>query len=394
MMNANSGFQPLTHDNRMPRILVVDDEIGPRESLRLILSPACEVLVAKDGEEALAQFDEHNPDMVISDIRMPRLNGIDLMKRIKERSPDTPFVLLTGFGTLRSAQEAVRADAFDYISKPYNVEQIRQVVSNVFDQAGRKSDMASTLSRLEQTNRQLEERVLELYEKAVAAKLSLDMAHDLNGPFQVIQGYVELLEEALGERLGGLEEEEREMLDVIRREAGRCIQLSRKLLDFASPDHADFTEEDLNSLVDDVLFVFRTHFSASRVAVIRDLSRTPVMVPCEAAAVRRLFYNLAMNAVQALGDYDGPRELSVTTRIQADNAVVVIADTGPGMPEAVRQRAFERFFTTKSPGQGPGLGLAICREVVAAHAGTIELESAPDRGTRFRITLPLSRAPR
>jgi signal transduction histidine kinase len=101
-----------------------------------------------------------------------------------------------------------------------------------------------------------------------------------------------------------------------------------------------------------------------------------------------------MNAVQALGDYDGPRELSVTTRIQADNAVVVIADTGPGMPEAVRQRAFERFFTTKSPGQGTGLGLAICREVVAAHAGTIELESAPDRGTRFRITLPLSRAPR
>ena len=114
-------LDPVTTVPVKSTILIVDDELGPRESLKLILTPTYQVTVARDGLEGLEKFEACTPDLVISDIRMPRLDGIQFLKRIRERNHDIPFILITGCGTVESAQQAVRGGAFDYISKPYNI---------------------------------------------------------------------------------------------------------------------------------------------------------------------------------------------------------------------------------------------------------------------------------
>ena len=180
--------EPTTPATAAHRILVVDDELGPRESLRLILTPAYQVIMAKDGEEALEQFAAQAPDMIISDIRMPRMGGIELLKQVKQRSPSTPFILLTGFGTLESAQEAVRAGAFDYISKPYNVREIREVVARALTEAQKLRDREVTLGRLQEANVKIEQTLRDLGRRAAVGDLSAEIIHDLNNPLFVLHG--------------------------------------------------------------------------------------------------------------------------------------------------------------------------------------------------------------
>jgi DNA-binding NtrC family response regulator len=114
-------------------ILIVDDEVGPRESLRMILKPIYEVHTAADGHEALQCIHDKEVDLVTLDLKMPGLSGIDVLREIKKSRPDVEVVVITGYGTLNNAQEAIRFGAGDFISKPFNVADIIAIVSKSFE---------------------------------------------------------------------------------------------------------------------------------------------------------------------------------------------------------------------------------------------------------------------
>lgn len=381
-------------------VLVVDDEVGPRESLRLILTPSYRVVLAKDGEEALERFEADPPDMIISDIRMPRLGGIELLKKVKERSPETPFILLTGYGTLETAQEAVRTGAFDYISKPYNVEDIRKVVAKAFEETRKKQDIEQTLARLQNTNMLLEASLQELDQKAALGDLSAEIIHDLNNPICALQGYVELLECTLAEQHGFHESEEKEVLGIIKQQAERCIQLTRRFLDYAKTSKQRWACGNINELLEDTLFVFRARLRMLNVNVETDLDENVPNCWLQTTQTQQVFYNLIANALQAMAGQDAPKQLRITTQVLRAQSVepdcsyvrVVIKDSGPGIPEAIRDQIFERFFTTKGD-KGTGLGLAICQRIIQEHHGRIELTSEPGQGTQFMLTFPIRTQP-
>ena len=113
-------------------ILVVDDEVGPRESLRMILKPIYEVHTAGNGQEALNFISEKKVDLVTLDLKMPGISGIDVLKEIKKLQPDIDVIIVTGYGTLSNAQEIMRYGAVDFISKPFNVADIICIVSKAF----------------------------------------------------------------------------------------------------------------------------------------------------------------------------------------------------------------------------------------------------------------------
>ena len=115
-------------------ILIVDDEAGPRESLRMILKPMYEVHTAENGQEAINFISQKKVDLVTLDLRMPGLSGIDVLKEIKKLQPDIEAIIVTGYGTLGNAQEAIRYGAGDFISKPFNVADIIAIVSKAFEQ--------------------------------------------------------------------------------------------------------------------------------------------------------------------------------------------------------------------------------------------------------------------
>lgn len=396
-MKTTGHTRQARHDSKAT-ILVVDDELGPRESLRLILTPAYNVTLANDGLEGFERFRAEDPDMIISDIRMPRLNGIELMKRVKASSPDTPFVLLTGFGTLESAQEAVRSGAFDYISKPYNVEEIRAVVSRALDMRRERHAMEAQLARLHETNEQLEHAIESMDQKASMGDLSAEMIHDLNNPICALQGYVEFLEDALAQRTELDTSQERELLDVIKQQADRCIHLTRRFIDFSKPAHLDWKRQSVNQCIEDTVYVFRPRLRALGIEAKLDLQPNLPELWLDSKRLQQVFYNLIANAIHAMEEVPRPRCLTMTTAIvpattgaPADGRSevrVAISDTGNGIPEELRERVFVRFFTTKPQGKGTGLGLSICKRISEEHGGTIRLAATGPQGTTFEVILP------
>jgi putative two-component system response regulator len=128
-------------------VLVVDDEFGPRESLRMILNPLYEVHTASDGQEALRLIGEKNYDVVTLDLRMPGLSGIDVLKEIKKLRPDTEVIIITGYGSLENASEAIRLGTGDFISKPFNVADIISTVAKSIERRNYKLKIKSLIEK-------------------------------------------------------------------------------------------------------------------------------------------------------------------------------------------------------------------------------------------------------
>jgi putative two-component system response regulator len=142
----------LSTDPKMPSketVLVVDDEAGPRESLRMILKPLYEVHTASGGQEALDLIQNKDIDVVTLDLNMPGRLGIDVLKEIRELKPNTEVIVITGYGTLNNAQEAIRFGAGDFISKPFNVAEIISIVSKAFERRSHTLRINSIIERME-----------------------------------------------------------------------------------------------------------------------------------------------------------------------------------------------------------------------------------------------------
>jgi len=116
-----------------PSILVVDDELGPRESLRIILKPSYEVSIADNGQAALDFLERHPVDLITLDLKMPGLSGLEVLEQVRQTHPDVMVIVVTGYGTFKSVVEAIRFDVFDYISKPFSVPEIRSVVKRCLE---------------------------------------------------------------------------------------------------------------------------------------------------------------------------------------------------------------------------------------------------------------------
>ncbi len=381
-------------------ILVVDDEVGPRESLKMILEPAYTVITANNGKEGIILFEEKSPDMVISDIRMPHMTGVELMKAVKTANPDVPMVLITGYGTLETAQEAVRAGAADYISKPYDVAEIRRVVKNALAEGRKKRETSQTIMRLQQMNTELEQHIRDLDKKASIGDLSAEMIHDLNNPMSILRGYIALLEDSLAcsRQSGGNEGEEKEFLDIIKEQIDRCMRLTQNFLDYARNANRKWEAEDINSIIEDALFVLRVRMRSANIELETEFAPDLPETWVQATPLQQVFYNLVSNAVEAMASIGGGNLQIQSMLLESDSASpmirVSIRDTGPGIPPEIVSKIFTPFFTTKPKGKGTGLGLSICKRVVEEHQGRISVEVDSDQGTCFHVDIPiLQKAP-
>jgi len=391
-------LDPVTTAPVKSAILVVDDELGPRESLKLILTPTYQVTVARDGLEGLEKFEACTPDLVISDIRMPRLDGIQFLKRIRERNHDIPFILITGCGTVESAQQAVRGGAFDYISKPYNIREIHEVVRRALEAAREKRETHSLMDELRQVNTRMEEQLADMEKKATVGELSAEMIHDLNNPLCVLQGYLELLKGSIHSKRHLPLDEEREFLDVIREQFDRCIRLTRNFLNFARQPGLQWERTNVNDLLRDTLNLLSARLKERRLKLELELAPEVPVVWTPRSSLQQVVFNLALNAVQAMESKGS--SLTVRTRMvpaqqpgaPAEIELSVI-DDGPGVPAAIRERIFEPFFSTKDKNKGTGLGLAICRRVAATLDGELTLVSQEGEGTAFHLRFPQRETP-
>ncbi|MBI3181161.1 MAG: HAMP domain-containing protein [Myxococcales bacterium] len=261
----------------------------------------------------------------------------------------------------------------------------------------RGDDEISTLAReFDAMARSLLEREAQLEEKqealiraeqlAAAGRISAQISHEVRNPLSSIGLNVEMLEEQLKRARFDRAEEAREAFDLlasVTREVDRLTEVTEQYLRLARPRSSTLAREDINQVLEGVLDFSREELQRSHVEVVRELTADSPKAMADEGQLRQVFLNLVRNSREAMGS--GGR-LTVRSSAADGQVEVTFRDTGPGMAKEVKERVFEPFFSTKEG--GTGLGLAVSRQILQAHGGSIECESTPGSGTTFVIRLP------
>ena len=374
----------------LPQVLVIDDEIGPRESLRMLLKPNYQVHTANSVEAGIRLLREKRPDAVISDIRMPGTNGIDGLRRIREIDPHVAVIMLTGFGALETAQEALRLGANDYISKPFDATEMRDVISRNVERTRLHRTTESAASEIKELNSRLLKELAQKEHLASLGQASAEFVHDLGNPLTIVWGYVQLLAKKL-------EQSEREQpaqsaasakeLNIIEQNVRLCRELLTMWQSYGSVEAAPHKPISGSAIVREVVKGVQSIAEQSGVTLSGEISEDPCMLPGDPVQLKRAIQNVIVNAVQAAAETKGT--VKVSCEHKEFYVDVRVEDSGPGITPAQMAKIFEPYFTTRQGKSGTGLGLYITKKVVEDHHGSIKVDSTPDHGTTFTMRLPL-----
>ena len=226
---------------------------------------------------------------------------------------------------------------------------------------------------------------------SVLGTLAAGISHELRNPLSVILAQAKLLEnetasqanlpEILGQRLGS-----------VVTAAERCSAIVSSFLDHSRSQPHDIEQFDVSAMIDSALELCAHVIRENSVSVRKTYCAPLATVAGNRHQLSQVMLNIILNACAAMSNNETPRELAIACRSDLESGFceISIADSGPGIPEALKTKVFEHFFTTKPAGEGTGLGLAICRDIVAQHRGRIELQSAASGGACFSVRLPLS----
>jgi signal transduction histidine kinase len=377
----------------MLKVLVVDDEPSIRLTVAEFLRRAeYDVVAAADFETAAALSE--GVDLAVVDVNLPDGSGIELLRRLNEREPYVPVIMITGDPQLPRISEIIRAGAYDFIVKPIYKDVLVKAVSR----AAEKKRLEDEKRRLEEEirrhaeelERRVEERTAELVEVyrvlaqqekiAALGRVAAQVAHEVKNPLAGLLLYALHLK---GQVEGKLSEAEMSLLDKLVSTINHLTSTCEQILSFARPVHLVPQRADLNRVLTDVLQLLEPQLAAAGVSVAADLDPAGAPGRLDESSLRSALMNLSLNAVQSMSPGG---ELRVRTRA-ADGALVAeIGDTGTGMTEEQVKNIFEPFYTTKSTGLG--LGLPYATKVIEEHRGQIAVESSPGGGTTIRITLP------
>jgi len=241
---------------------------------------------------------------------------------------------------------------------------------------------------LEATVRERTEQLLQSEKVATMGSLLAGVAHELNNPLAVVMGQTHMLMEV------STDASVLQRAEKINTAAGRCVRVVRNFLALARKRPPERTGVVLNQVIEDALELVAYECRSDGIDVTTALANDLPPLFADAHQLHQVIVNLVTNAHHALRKHQGAKRISITTSVDPRRGYiqVEVADTGPGIPRELQEKVFEPFFTTKPAGQGTGLGLSLCRNIVGQHGGTLSLTSAPGYGTTFRIALPSSGA--
>ncbi len=361
-----------------PLVLVVDDEYGPRESIAFSLSAEFAVETAGRAKEALAKIQQRPYAAIVLDIRMPEMDGIRTLEELRKADPHVAVIMLTGYGTLLTAQQAMLAGANQYLRKPPDISELIDSVRKQTQATRLRRAQAQAMHDAQDMNRALKREIEHNEPQIWQARASVELVHDLNNPLTVVIGYAALLaEEArlVVHRDADLAKKLLEYSGMVEKAAEYCHHLSENWR-LASKHVPQFLRVDLVQVAHEVRQVI---FFGN--AAIELTGRPQVWVRGSKFELMRVFQNLFKNALEA-----GATRLTVLFTSRGEQVEVAIADNGPGMEPDQVKRAMHGGFSSKA--NGTGLGLSICRHLVGTHGATLSLESTLGKGTTARLVFP------
>ena len=379
----------MTVASDLPQILVIDDELGPRESLRMLLKPNYQVYTADCVDAGIKLLKEKQPDAVITDIRMPGASGIDGLRRIREIDPHVAVIMLTGFGALETAQEALRLGANDYISKPFDAREMREVIGRNVERTRLHRTGINAAEEIKELNNRLLKELAQKERLASLGQASAEFVHDLGNPLTIVWGYVQLLAKKLeqSEKENGAKSQNAKELQIIEQNVRLCRELLTMWQSYGSVEAAPHKPISVSAIVREVVKGVTGMAAQNGVEVKSSLCEDACTLLGDSTQMTRAIQNVIINAVQAASEKKGSVAVSC---LRKDFYVDVrVEDTGYGITPAQMAKIFDAYFTTKEGKSGTGLGLYITKKVVEDHNGSIKVDSTPQVGTSFTIRLPL-----
>jgi signal transduction histidine kinase len=380
----------MTANADLPQVLVIDDEIGPRESLRMLLKPSYQVHTADSVERGLQLLTERKPDAIVMDIRMPGMTGIEGLRRIRQIDPHLSVIMLTGFGALETAKEALRLGANDYISKPFDAREMREVIGRNVERTRLQRTSESAASEIKELNNRLLQELAQKERLASLGQASAEFVHDIGNPLTIVWGYVQLLAKKLEEsgnaenpNGGGSNKE----IEIIEQNVRLCRDLLTMWQSYGSSDAAPHKPVSISEIVGEVVKSVGAMAKENGVELKCDITDNPCSLAGDAVQITRAIQNVIINGIQASAETKGTVEVScIRKEFYVD---VRVADSGCGIRPEQISKIFDPYFTTKQGKSGTGLGLYITKKVVEDHSGSIKVDSTPGAGTTITVRLPL-----
>lgn len=406
-VEPDTGTEAILHETGNPftrTILVVDDTVEIRVLLGEMLREEYRVVFARDGQEGLEVARQVMPDLIISDVMMPHVDGQEFCQRIKQDSATAhiPFVMLTAKAELSMKIGGLNCGADDYLIKPFEENELQARVRSLLRLRGLHQDLDRRNRELRSAYnelRDLQSQLVQAEKMSSLGQLIAGLAHEINNSINAVYNGIRPLATTIKrvEKLvdveppaeGGKTEVQAAfqkilmLASVVEAGAARTARIISDLKTFSHPGNEDFQVFDLHEALDMCVNLLSSSLR-DRIEVRRDYGQIGrVFGP--AGQLNQVFMNILNNAQQAI-DEEG--EITITTRQEDEWISVRIRDTGCGIPADVREKVFDPFFTTKEPGVGTGLGLSLSYGLITKLGGTIECQSEKQRGTEFVIRFP------
>jgi len=356
-------------------ILVIDDEESMRDSCCQVLAKSgYRVETAEDGDSGLQKVRQIKPDLVLVDLKMPGMGGMELLEKIEDIDPQIVSVVITGYATIESAVEAMKRNAYDFLPKPFTPDQLRIVISRGLER--RRLTLAS--ARLQREKEIMRENFVTL------------ASHQLRSPLASAKQYLAVI---LAGFAGDVAGKQKQMMEKASKYIDDLLQLINDWLDMSRIEGGNLTEKfesvAINAILCESVELLKPLAEAKNVTLETYFRDGLPAVQGNRESLKQVFTNLLSNAI----NYNKKGGTVAVSTTNQDNCLVVeVSDTGVGISQENLSFIFDQFFRVKAKETrgitGSGLGLPIAKRIIDAHNGSIKVVSELGKGTTFSIFLP------
>lgn len=386
--------------------MVVDDEKEIRLSLCDFLElEGYDTIDATNGADALLTLETNTPQIIISDLMMPEMDGLTLLDELSRRNIQIPVIIMTAYASVDRAIQAMKNGAADFVTKPLDLDYLLQIVERVKERV-----------RMGEKIKIQQQQLIQSEKMASLGQLIAGIAHEINNPVNFIKSNIEPFSESVHTMksliqllLKNLERPDETIINqihTIREEieidyllddiekllnafkdgSNRIVKIVNDLRIFAQIDEDKQTAIDIRDAIESSLSYLGLFFN-ERITIHKDLS-DGLYISCSPGQINQVFMNLLKNAFEFI---EGKGNVWITTERENNNAIITIRDDGIGITPENISKIFDPFFTTKPIGMGTGLGLSLSYGIIEQHGGTISVKSEKEKGTSFTIKIPLSK---
>jgi signal transduction histidine kinase len=369
-------------------ILLVDDESDIREVLSLPLSDlGYRVCEAENGSQALKVFRALRPSIVLTDIKMPGMDGIELLQKIKHENPETEVIMITGHGDMDLAIKSLKNEATDFITKPINVSALEIAVR-------RAKDKIVTRQKLQEYTQNLENLIREKTElQSHLASLGLmigSISHGIKGLLTGLDGGMYILNSGIVKENQG---QIKEGWEIVQLMVERIRKMVMDILFCAKERKLNYEWINLQAFADEMAKELEPKMKAQQIKFKKDFNTVAGEFEIDGTYVHAALINIFENAIDACSEEQHPMESEIIFGVRAheDSIIFEISDNGVGMDADTQKKLFTPLFSTKES-RGTGLGLFIANTIIEQHGGSINVKSTAGQGTHFQIEIPKNKA--